>query len=147
MTEIKPVAWHIPRSISVTKDHDVTDRWRLGNPDTAIEPLYPASAIHRLQERVDELEAALDQREVESGLTSDGNLWRFWSQKAKDVAAKLYAAEARATAAEARLEEARKVIEPFIPQWDNNGLKFPSVTRRGIDIARAFLKGLEAGNE
>jgi len=36
----EPVAWHIQGSSTVTKDHDVTDRWRLGNPSAAIEPLY-----------------------------------------------------------------------------------------------------------
>jgi hypothetical protein len=36
----EPVAWHIPGSIAVTKDRDITDRWRFGNPNSEILPLY-----------------------------------------------------------------------------------------------------------
>lgn len=59
--------------------------------------------------RVAELEAAFDEEERKHGITSDGNLWRFWSVKARELtkqykaecAAKVQAAEARALAAEA----------------------------------------------
>jgi uncharacterized coiled-coil DUF342 family protein len=36
----------------------------------------------------DELRKAIDSAEIEHGLTSEGNLWRFWSAKAKELAAK-----------------------------------------------------------
>lgn len=69
------------------------------------------AAIAALREENEELKAALDAREIESGLTRDGNLWRFWSQKAKDVASKLAAAEARAQAAEQKLADAERAIQ------------------------------------
>ena len=37
--------------------------------------------------RIAELEAALDSIETSHGLTSNGNLWRFWSKKGQEVAA------------------------------------------------------------
>lgn len=45
--------------------------------------------VKRLTKYIEELEEALDEREIESGLTSNGNLWRYWSKKAKDLASKL----------------------------------------------------------
>jgi hypothetical protein len=33
--------------------------------------------------RIEELEAAIDSIETSNGLTSNGNLWRFWSEKAR----------------------------------------------------------------
>lgn len=41
----EPVAWHIPGEQAVTKDRDVTDRWRLGNPRAKIEPLYTSPPV------------------------------------------------------------------------------------------------------
>lgn len=51
--------------------------------------------ITRLRQLLSEAEAALDEREIASGLTSNGNLWRFWAEKAKDMATKLSEAEKR----------------------------------------------------
>lgn len=62
-----------------------------------------------LSERVAELEAALDQREIDSGLTSDGNLWRFWAGKAKD-------AVARRLEAEAEMEQLKSALEWYAEQ-------------------------------
>lgn len=39
-TDAEPVGWHIPGSTAITKDKDVTDRWRLGNPSTVINPVF-----------------------------------------------------------------------------------------------------------
>ena len=78
------------------------DVWRAKSGGIAVQPVL---------DRVAELEAALDEKEIASGLTSYGNLWRFWSTKAKGVAVKLAAAEARAEAAEALLKEAGTEIE------------------------------------
>jgi hypothetical protein len=36
--------------------------------------------------RIEELEAAIDSIEHPHGLTSNGNLWRFWSEKARQQA-------------------------------------------------------------
>jgi hypothetical protein len=33
--------------------------------------------------RIEELEAVIDSIETSNGLTSNGNLWRFWSEKAR----------------------------------------------------------------
>ena len=53
-------------------------------------------AVSDMQERIDDLEATLDKREIDSGLTSDGNLWRFWADKAKEAIARRLEAEAEA---------------------------------------------------
>ncbi|MBP2508165.1 hypothetical protein J2855_001800 [Agrobacterium tumefaciens] len=58
-----------------------------------------AISMTRVDERekcrqlLSEAEAALDEREIASGLTSNGNLWRFWAEIAKDMAVKLSEAE------------------------------------------------------
>ena len=36
------VAWHIPGSVAVTKDKDITDRWRFARPYDDIQPLFAA---------------------------------------------------------------------------------------------------------
>lgn len=68
-----------------------------------------ADEITRLRTALSEAEAALDEREIASGLTSDGNLWRFWADKAKGLAVKL--SEAQQRARREALEEAAKTIE------------------------------------
>lgn len=47
-----------------------------------------AASLSDAEARIAELEAALDEKEIASGLTSDGNLWRYWAEKAKDLALK-----------------------------------------------------------
>ena len=59
------------------------------------------AALRALSARVFDLEAAIDSAEAEHGLTSNGNLWRFWSKEARDLASKLTEERARAEAAEA----------------------------------------------
>lgn len=44
------------------------------------------SRTESAEARIAELDAALDEKEVASGLTSNGNLWRFWSTKASALA-------------------------------------------------------------
>lgn len=60
-------------------------------------PLFSQAAeeITRLRQLLSEAEAALDEREIASGLTSNGNLWRFWAETAKDMLLKLSEAEKR----------------------------------------------------
>lgn len=41
--------------------------------------------LMQLRTKVAELEAAVDQREIDSGLTRNGNMWRFWSRKANET--------------------------------------------------------------
>jgi hypothetical protein len=43
--------------------------------------------IGTLASRLIDAESALDQAEIAGGLTENGNLWRFWSQKARDYIA------------------------------------------------------------
>lgn len=49
--------------------------------------------IDELRAALSEAREALDEREIASGLTSDGNLWRYWAAKAKDLALKNAALE------------------------------------------------------
>lgn len=49
--------------------------------------IVPRHFCHELCTRVLAAEAALDQAEIVGGLTANGNLWRFWSQKAMDYIA------------------------------------------------------------
>ena len=48
-----------------------------------------------LQKERDELAAAIDSIETSNGLTDNGNLWRFWSKQAREIAGKLVAANER----------------------------------------------------
>jgi uncharacterized coiled-coil protein SlyX len=55
-----------------------------GDPDFEL----PEEA-KRKDARIAELEQAIDSAEIEHGLTSNGNLWRFWSHKAKVAVAQI----------------------------------------------------------
>ena len=60
--------------------------WNFNNNAAHIARCDP-DTIRELCTRVLEAEAALDQAEIVGGLTANGNLWRFWSQKAMDYIA------------------------------------------------------------
>jgi len=44
------------------------------------------AVIAALRAQLADAQAALDAAEIEHGITSNGNLWRFWSKKASDLA-------------------------------------------------------------
>ena len=47
----------------------------------------PKSAVEDAIEYIEMLEEAVSGAEIAHGLTSDGNLWRFWAEKARHTAA------------------------------------------------------------
>lgn len=73
-------------------------------PDAAIPLVRKDEAIARIQELTaaneelgrerDELVTANNAIEIDAGLTSDGNLWRFWAKKAREVSDKRKADQA-----------------------------------------------------
>jgi hypothetical protein len=63
--------------------------------------------IRDLQKERDELAAAIDSIETSNGLTDNGNLWRFWSKQAREIAGKLVAANERHKADLEAVEQAR----------------------------------------
>lgn len=104
------------------------------------EPLYPADALAALQEENERLKAERDDAADDA---------RF----AERIAAKReHDAEARAQAAEQRLEEAVKALEPFVPVWDEwmdkrgDGEKsnmYRSCTFGQIRAARSFISSVK----
>jgi len=145
--EPKPVAWRNEHG-AVTNFQHGADAWR----DAGIlsEPLYPASVVTALQEEVGRLKARL----VEDKAT----VWLSWYERAGDLTVKLAAAEARANAAEQRLKEAVRVLEPFVRldegfigqrtdediaqvTWTPNGPH--KITFGQIRAARAFIKEID----
>lgn len=84
----------------------------------------------RLKARIAELEDASDETEIENGLTSDGSLWRWWSSKCREVAAKN-------TRLEAHLAEALKVL-------DELGRSPSPIQRLGAAVSRRDWQEVEA---
>lgn len=77
---------------------DLTERLRAHMGKAEIKDVLPdcreaADEIERLNRELAEAREALDEKEIASGLTSDGNLWRYWAAKAKDLALKNAALE------------------------------------------------------
>ena len=66
-----------------------------------------AETLLALSARVSELEAANDAAEKSYRISDNGNLWRFWSDKARETSSKFDALKKRAEAAEARFIEQR----------------------------------------
>lgn len=102
-----------------TKNGDAQDcRLEINDHIETLEGIAHQAGMER-----DELRMAIDSAEIEHGLTSNGNLWRFWSAKAKGVAAKFVLLKAEndrlrselANARNAALEEAAKEIEHLSP--------------------------------
>jgi len=83
-------------------------KWATRHTDTMNDMASLRIANDAAEARIAELETALDEKEVAAGLTSDGNMWRFWSTKASTLAV-------RNAELEKRLADASRVIEPFAP--------------------------------
>lgn len=102
-------------------------RHRFAEDATPLVTLSSAQeAIDKREERIHELEAAIDEKEIASGLTSDGNLWRYWSNIAKGLALKKADLTRERDALQALLDEVGEVIEPFagyvVPDPDPNSV-------------------------
>lgn len=65
------------------------------------------SRAEKAEAERDELQKAIDSIEIENGITYEGNLWRFWASKAKDLAAKAD----RAASHQATCEKLAKALE------------------------------------
>jgi len=57
-----------------------------------------SAQLEAANQRALELEAAIDSIETSHGLTSNGNMWRFWSKKATEAVGQLEAAHAKGKA-------------------------------------------------
>jgi hypothetical protein len=111
MTDIKPVAWRCKDYADgwIIDQNERSAREYAEETGCSFEPLYTESSLKEIREEndrlkgekslhsadaktawaeCDELRKAIDSAEIEHGLTSEGNLWRFWSAKAKELAAK-----------------------------------------------------------
>jgi phage gp16-like protein len=86
--------------------------------------------------RIVELERALDSIEIEHGLTSGGNLWRFWCQMAEEAVANDVAKDALIRELVAALGSARTWVEPKNRWHEDNAL----ACRELIDAALAKAK-------
>jgi hypothetical protein len=146
---------HEPKPVAYRWTYDLGQAWslgpnaptdfRFGEPDE-IQPLYPASVVTALQEEVGRLRRAVQTLEMVVNRTE--NQWVKWEAAA-------HTAEARANAAEQRLKEAVKVLEPFSciggemshsmkpDDHDAYGYNDATVTFGHFRAARAFIK--EAG--
>jgi len=86
--------------------------------------------IERLTRERDDAYAAISEAETEAGITNDGNLWRFWSRKAQEVADKLVSQTARLVAAEAREKRLRGALEHISSPSQTTGLLWWQVAAR-----------------
>ena len=78
-----------------------------------LEPATPTAQLTSETARADELAAAIDSIETSEGLTCNGNLWRFWAKRSRELAEECYELQARADAAESErdaLVEALDII-------------------------------------
>jgi len=93
--------------------------------------------------RITELEAALDEKEVAAGLTSNGNLWRFWSTKASALAVRNAELEKRLADAERVMSPFIRHYEPWMDRWpdDEESSTFPRHTFGQLRAARAYMEG------
>lgn len=78
--------------------------------------LDAAATLRALSARLAEVEAAIDQHERDAGISSDGNMWRFWSDKANLHVRKAAEERARADAAEAALKRIATPLAFYIPR-------------------------------
>ena len=69
-----------------------------------------ADRLAEVEAERDDLAAVVDAVEIEHRITDNGNLWRFWSDKAREFADKCKDYRSRAEAAEARNEELSNCI-------------------------------------
>lgn len=91
-----------------TKNGDAQDcRMEIDDHIETLEGIAHQAGMER-----DELRMAIDSAEIEHGLTSNGNLWRFWSEKAKETAVENKRLRSElANARNAALEEAAALID------------------------------------
>jgi uncharacterized membrane protein len=102
-----------------------------------------ADTLRALSARLAEVEAERDEMvevlnsiEVEYGLTYNGNLWRFWAKKAREVAQRNREYLARAEAAEAKLAKVVDALRDALSLMpDDEGPE--------IDFIRTTLAELE----
>jgi len=94
--------------------------------------------------RIEEMEAALDSAEIEHGMTSNGNLWRFWSKRACDTAKQNSALEAKL----ARLREALEVFADDKNWFDatEDNIRYPA-WRGPLDEPEEFARAALAEKE
>lgn len=100
--------------------------------------LEAADQIEALVKERDELSAAIADAE-EGGLCSGGNLWRFWSNQAREAAERNRTMKSRAEAAEATLKEAVGLLADAMVQLSEGKIK----TRRNRALLiHSFLSKL-----
>lgn len=87
----------------------------------------------RMADRIDELEEALDSKHASVG----HNIWRFWSDKAREIAKKLDEARSRIE----RLEVNISLKETFIDATINDS----AADLQTIHIAKTTLEDIAAG--
>lgn len=95
-----------------------------GNIFKDVANLLPAlsAELTALRAERDELAAAIDSVEASNGLTSNGNLWRFWFKRAQIVAEKYGSMKAERDAALARvgvLENIRAEAKNYLSKQKN----------------------------
>lgn len=145
--ELEPVAWIIPGNNNAS-DYGFFDAMAWQEVEFSL-PLVTLSsaqeAIDKREERIRELEAALDHDPDGSGL------WRYWSSKSSEIAQKLVeeidraeVAEARASALQALLDEVGEVIEPFLRQLDALHESWPDDWR--LDVIASERWHLKVGD-
>lgn len=70
------------------------------------------AAFDAAEAKRDELAAVISGIEVSNGITDNGNLWRFWASKCKELAQKVVAAEAeKARAVDAERERCAVIAD------------------------------------
>jgi len=108
--------------------------------------------LARVTAERDELTAAIDSIETSEGFTANGNLWRFWAGKAREIAAdqtKLLASEANATARIAALTEAADDMKGWLEGalqckdwvWDTDQYEYAQQSIADYTVALTTDKG------
>lgn len=103
-----------------------------------------AATLRSLSARVTELEAANDAAEKSYRISDNGNLWRFWSDKAREMSSKFNALRKRAEAAEAKLVKVVGKASAVVDRWDSIDWKQPH-TADFINDLRATLAAITDG--
>ena len=109
----------------VERLRDTYENWGLGSKGPAI-LTEAADAITRLQAENAEMKEAIDSAEIASGVTSDGSLWRFWSQKAIDLATRVSELKRENASLREQVEKAREALEPFAKYAVSDGFGLDS---------------------
>jgi multidrug efflux pump subunit AcrA (membrane-fusion protein) len=88
-----------------------------GNVDETA-ALEAAEAITALRAQLADAQAALDAAEIEHGITSNGNLWRFWSKKASDLAKGNTTLRSQLAKAEQHSEKSRALLDIAVAEYE-----------------------------